>query len=80
LIIILYRVKRSCPIEIIQYWRNGIRDFGIVLTWLEVKISVDENMKDGYLLFKNQHSSIPPFLYSMVWGRSMASLNEPYPH
>jgi hypothetical protein len=42
---------------------------GIMQRWVDGKICVDDKTNNGYLPFKNQHSSIPPFHYSMIGAR-----------
>jgi hypothetical protein len=39
------------------------------------EIGVDDKIKNGYLALENQHSSIPPFHFSMIAAGTQASNN-----
>jgi hypothetical protein len=64
----------------LECWNSGMMGYGIMQCWVDGKICVDGKIKNGYLPFKNQHSRIPPFHYSMAGTRTQASKNTPYFH
>jgi hypothetical protein len=51
---------------------------GIMQCRVDGKIFVDEKIINEYLPFKNQHSSIPPFHYSMVGARTKTTKYRSY--
>jgi len=53
-----------------ECWNSGIMGLGMMQCWVDGKIFLDGKIKNEYLPFKNQHSSIPPFHYSMVGART----------
>jgi hypothetical protein len=49
----------------LEYWNDGIMGSGKMGQWLIGKISLDREANKCVTSFKNQHSNIPPFHYSM---------------
>jgi hypothetical protein len=61
-----------------ECWKIGIMSTGIIQCWVDGKICLKDKIKNGFLPFKNQHSNMPPFHYSMVGARTQASKFTPY--
>jgi hypothetical protein len=53
-----------------ECWNSGRMGLGMMQCWVDGKIFVDGKIKNEYLPYKNQHSSTPPFHYSMVGART----------
>ena len=66
----MIQVRGFAPIGMMECWNSGIMGLGMMQCWVDGKIFLDGKIKNEYLPFKKQHSSIPPFHYSMVGART----------
>ncbi len=62
----------------LEYWNDGIMGNGIMgfekmRRWSIGKISLDREVNNCVTSFKNQHSIIPPFYYSMREAKTQTS-------
>jgi len=62
----------------LECWNDGIMGPGKMGQWFIGKIPLDKDINKRVTSFKNQHSIIPPFHYSMYEAEAQASKKSLY--